>query len=334
MESKSKKRVLIVEDESNWQQVISELLQDVARAIGCTVRVVIAGSFEEALIHIGGNVSFDCVTIDNKLPDGYMAKILLDRIARLDQKVPAVVVSGAVNPKDVRDFFRDYKVAEFFWKTDFKPEEFRQTLIKLLAPAAQGENQKLPPGEGEVKHMDWNTIISTAVSVLSPYANALAVGTATAAGTKLGEAASERVKEIWQRICQLVGQSDDESAKHVLESFQQNPQSNKDALADIIRQLSPDDDAVLRGYVQGLLQEVQLRKSAQLYSLLDDHNYYTFTDLKRICSRISTRWEDELGSDPPRDDLARWVVNHALARSRQQDLIAAMLEVNPTVMLQ
>jgi len=137
MESKSKKRVLIVEDESNWQQVISELLQDVAEALDCVVEVAIAGSFGEALVHIV-HAPYDCITIDNKLPDGYMAKILLDRIARLVQKVPVVVVSEFVNPNDVRDFFKDYEVEEFFWKTAFKPEAFRQTLIRLLAPVEKG----------------------------------------------------------------------------------------------------------------------------------------------------------------------------------------------------
>jgi CheY-like chemotaxis protein len=326
MESKSEKRVLIVEDEINWQKVISELLQDVAKALDCVVKVAIAGSFGEALVHIG-NAPFDCITIDNKLPDGYMAKILLDRIARLVQKVPVVVVSEFVNPNDVRDFFKDYEVEEFFWKTGFKPEQFRQTLIKLLAPPVQGE-------VGGGKHMDWNTIIGLAASIVSPYVNALAVGTATAAGAKLGEAAFESVKGLWQWICQLISKSDDEAAKHVLNSFQQDPQSSKDALVDTIQRLSPNDDTVLRGYVQGLIQEVQLRKSAQLFSLLDNHSYYTFPDLKRICSRISTQWEDELGSNPPREALARWIVNYAQARSRQQDLIAAMLEVNPTAMLQ
>jgi CheY-like chemotaxis protein len=325
MESKSGKCVLVVEDETNWQKLIGDLLQDVAVALGCTVQVVKASSFEAALAYID-TISFDCITVDNELQHGMMAKTVLDRIARLHQQVSVVVVSGVVDPNDVRDFFKDYKVEEFFWKTGFKPEQFRQTLIKLLAPAVQGE-------EGGGKHMDWNTIIGLAASIVSPYVNALAVGTVTAAGTKLGEAAFESVKGLWQWICQLISKSDDEAAKHVLNSFQQDPQSSKDALVGTIRRLSPDDDAVLRGYVQGLLQEVQIRKSAQLYSLLDNHNYYTFTDLKRICSIISTQWEDELGSNPPREALARWVVNHAQARNRQQDLIAAMLEVNPTVML-
>ena len=163
--------------------------------------------------------------------------------------------------------------------------------------------------------MDWNTIVSTAVS-------AMAV-----------EAAFEGIKGLWNWVRETVFESHDESARQVLESFQEDPESNRDALIDVIRRLSPDDDTVLRGYVEGLIQEVQILKGAHLFSLLDNPSYYTFDDLKRICSRVNPQWAGETG-DPRREGLARWVVNYAPTRKRQQDLIAAMIEVNPIVMLQ
>lgn len=175
--------------------------------------------------------------------------------------------------------------------------------------------------------MDWNTIVSLAVS-------AVATSAATAAGKELVGAASENIKNLWKWIRETISGSDDKSVKQALERFEKAPESNKNALVEAIRQLSPDDDTVLRGYVQGLIQEVQIRKGANLFSLLDNRAYYTLDDLKRICSRVSPQWEDETGSNPKRTALARWVVNYAPTRNKQQDLIAAMLEVNPTVMLQ
>jgi len=329
---KPEKRILVVEDESNWQQLIGELLHEVAGKLSCTIQIVSASSFAEALTYIS-TISFDCVTVDNKLQDGTVAKPLLDRIARLDQGVPVVVISGVVDPSDVGDFFTDYRIERFFWKNDFSPSQFKQTIVKLLVnvePVATDEEHQ----ETGDRHMDWNTIISLAVSAVSPYAVAVATSAATTAGKELGETASESTQGLWQWIRQIISKSNDKSAEKVWEGFKKDPQSNKDALVDVIRRLSPDDDAVLRGYVQGLIQELEHRKKAQLYSLLDKPGHYTFNDLKRICSRVSTQWEDETGSNPTREALARWIVGYAPTRNKLQDLIGAMLEVNPTVMLQ
>ncbi|MBM3175550.1 MAG: CHAT domain-containing protein [Chloroflexi bacterium] len=133
MELKPNKRVLVVEDAPNWRKLIGELLQEVASALDCTIEVVIASCFEEALSKIA-TMPYDCFTIDNKLPDGHRAKLLLDRIARLAPRVPVVVISGEVKPSDVRDFFRDYEIDEFFWKREFDPKKFKQRLTELLAP--------------------------------------------------------------------------------------------------------------------------------------------------------------------------------------------------------
>ncbi len=334
MGPKPKKRILVIEDQPNWQDLIGELIQEVADEIGCAIEVVIATRFVEALKSIAATF-YDCVTVDNALPDGKMARALIDRIGNLGYRVPVVVVSGQVKPSDVGDFFQDYRIDGFFWKgEDFEPKKFKNTLARLLAPVKKGEElQGLQRKERGDRLMDWNTIISLAVSAVSPYAVAFATSAATVAGKELVETASESIKRLWQWINQTISKSNDKSARKVWEGFKKDPRSNKDALVDAIWRLSPDDDTVLRGYVRGLIQEVQLRKGALLFSLLDNPDYYTFNDLKRICSRVSPQWEGETGP-PTREGLARWVVTYVPTRNRQQDLIAAMLEVNPTVMLQ
>ena len=335
---KPKKRVLVVEDDANWWKLIGELLQEVATVLDCEIEVVTAIRFAEALNKIGAK-PYDCVTVDNELPDGKRdgkrAKTLLDRIVGLDYRVPVIVISGVVDPGDVRDFFKDYEIEEFFWKNNFKPKQFKQTLARLLASVgANNEHGELLHTKIGDKHMDWTTIVSLAVSAVSPYAVAFATSAASAAGKKLVEAVPKSMKGIWQWIRETVSRSDDKSAKQTRERFEKDPESNKDALVGVIKQLIPDDDKVLRGYVQGLIQEVQLRKGAHLFSLLDNPNYYTFDDLKRICSRVNPRWAGKVGIPTTHEALARWVVDYAPTRNKQPDLIAAMLEVNPTVMLQ
>lgn len=125
------KRVLVVEDHPNWQNIIRDLLLQIAGELDCKVQVVVVSSFAEASNYID-TTSFDCITVDNELEDGTMANTLLDRVASLEQRVPVVVISGVVDPNDVRDFFQDYKIEDFFWKDDFKPKEFRQTFARLL----------------------------------------------------------------------------------------------------------------------------------------------------------------------------------------------------------
>jgi len=334
MALKPAKRVLVVEDEPAWQRLIRDLVQEVAHLVGRTVEMEVVASFADATDKIEG-VFYDCITVDNKLVDGKRAKVLLDRIGRSAQQIPTLVLSGDVNPREVRDFFKEYEIEEFFWKDDFDRDRFRKTLAGLLALGEEGgESQGLQPELQGVRYMDWNTVTSLAVSALSPYATALASSAVAAAGKKLGEAVSERISELWQWVRQAIDGSDDESAKQVWESFEQDPQGNRDALIDTIRQLRPEGDAVLQGYVQGLLREIQRRKDSQLVSLLDNPDYYRLSDVERISNRVSTQWESDLGSNPPQHRLARWAVDYARTRNLQQDLIAAMLEVNPTVMLQ
>lgn len=326
------KRVLVIEDEPNWQMLISDLLRQAANELDRVIKVVVVDNFIEASTRIATE-SYDLVTIDKKLVDGPMATALLDRIAVLDHRVPVIIISGAVDPSDVRDFFIYYEIDDFFWKDGFDPRRFRQTVAKLLVPASKHsdlQEQKSERREG--RHMDWNTGVILTVAAVSPYAVTFATSAATAVGKELVDATFESIKGLWQWISQTIDKSNDKSAQKVWESFKKNPQSNKDALIGTILQLSPGEDKVLRGYVQGIIQEIELRKGTQLYSLLGQ--YYTFNDLKRICSRVSPQWGDDLGYNPTRDTLARWVVNYAQTRDKQPDLIAAMLEMNPTVMLQ
>jgi len=136
---RSTRRILVIEDESNWQELIRDLLQDVAHEIGCVIEVVLAPSFAKALEEIQA-AFYDCITVDNKLPDGKMGRALIDRIGNLDYKVPVVVISGKVKPSEVGDFFQDYKIAAFFEKGEhFKPKKFRNTFTRLLAPVKKDE---------------------------------------------------------------------------------------------------------------------------------------------------------------------------------------------------
>lgn len=141
MPPKPQKRILVVEDEPAWQRLIKDLIREVGSKIGCTIEVVTTVRFAGALTAIE-EAPYDCVTADNKLLDGKRAKALLDCIGRLDHQTPVIVISGAVDPSDVRDFFKDYDIEEFFWKDDFDSGQFKDTLKRLLA---SGEGRSFQP---------------------------------------------------------------------------------------------------------------------------------------------------------------------------------------------
>jgi nucleoside phosphorylase/CheY-like chemotaxis protein len=142
MESKPRRRVLVVEDERAWQKLICDLIGDVANECHYAIETVVVDSFAEASAAIA--TPFNCITVDNKLRDGTFATVLLDRIASRGENVSVVVISGAVNQAEVRDFFVDYRIDDFFWKNDLNPRLFKRTLVRLLT------QNTLAPQAGQV----------------------------------------------------------------------------------------------------------------------------------------------------------------------------------------
>lgn len=182
--------------------------------------------------------------------------------------------------------------------------------------------------------MDWQSIVQSAVSAITPYVTIVATGAASTAGPQLGAAFVDGTKKLFHWFEEKIKNSRDEDAQQTWDDFKQNPQNDKYALVDAILRLNPEEDAALRGHLEGLTQEVLNRKGKAIFTLLDNRRYFTFEDLERICSRINVYWEDEIGSNPSRQKMARWVVRYVPTRMMEGDLVAAMLEVNPVVVLQ
>jgi CheY-like chemotaxis protein len=124
--------ILIVEDAKNWQKLLFELLQEVAEQTGLKITIDIARRYSEAA-KLLEKKQYRLVTVDHKLPDVMNARPVLDRIAATNMGAAVVVVSGPANPADVRDFFKDFRINEFFWKRNFDPRAFRQRITDLLA---------------------------------------------------------------------------------------------------------------------------------------------------------------------------------------------------------
>jgi hypothetical protein len=177
--------------------------------------------------------------------------------------------------------------------------------------------------KGDVKAMNWETIVTTVVSAIAPYATIFGTSAASAVGTKFGEAVSENVQRLWEWIRQSIEGRGNAQDKQILEDFKLNPSKYQDALVQTVLRLAPQEDAVLRQYTQDLIQE--------LFRLLDNYDNFTIVDLKRICSRVSVHWENEV-PNPTSEALSRWVSGYARTRHKEKELVAAMLEINPNAL--
>lgn len=88
-------RVLVVEDDSAYQWIVSKHLE--ARGIDCTV----AGTGYDALIKLQMDRGFDLVLMDIQLPGGLSGLDATQRIRAFDLDIPIVSMTAATNPRQV-----------------------------------------------------------------------------------------------------------------------------------------------------------------------------------------------------------------------------------------
>ena len=129
-------RVLIVEDEAEWQELVGELLADE----GYTYRT--AHSYESALAQLDQE-SFNVVFLDMMLHEfdlpirGGTGWRLLDRLVEHCPRTKIIVLSGRATAGDAARLMRDYPIADFIDKGEEDVETQIQDAVRqaLQAPA-------------------------------------------------------------------------------------------------------------------------------------------------------------------------------------------------------
>ncbi len=148
-------RVLVVEDEHYWQQVLRETLED-------TCEVELASSYEEAKRALtraqDEGRPFHLVTVDIGLPDlgGSVSDIegtsypqvkagqrIVHYVNLHYPQALCIVVTGRpdISTMQVRDFFKRYNVFDFITKDQFDLQEFREIVYKALMEAQRQEQR-------------------------------------------------------------------------------------------------------------------------------------------------------------------------------------------------
>lgn len=132
-------KILIVEDDSYWQQLLAETLED-------RHETVVVSTFEQAKEALDEaartQLPFHVVTVDMDLP-GVIASAppavrggyrIVDYVNRIYPHMSCVVVTGLpdISPTDVRDFFKQYHVDDFVDKSQFDLSMFAEIVNRAV----------------------------------------------------------------------------------------------------------------------------------------------------------------------------------------------------------
>ncbi|GEM_PF-2388389 len=129
-----KYRILLVEDAPSWRKILKMDINDALdHLIGCA-NIYEAENLEQAWDLLENN-TWDLLCTDIGLSDTAGAtegKLLVSRAS--EKNIPTIIISGtpSVTQKDVRDFLKEYNVADFLYKQFFSSIEFVQLVQKLL----------------------------------------------------------------------------------------------------------------------------------------------------------------------------------------------------------
>jgi len=117
------RRALVVEDESNWENLLSSILTDSEYIVD-----VVAGP-EEATEKIRTH-RYDLTIVDLKLGESPPEKgmELLGEIRKFNKETEVIVVSAWDTSERVRDAFAKYRVQDFLMKSHFSQETFREAI--------------------------------------------------------------------------------------------------------------------------------------------------------------------------------------------------------------
>jgi CheY-like chemotaxis protein len=122
--------VLVVEDDEQWQTILSETLADEG------YHVTVLGSYQQSREALETD-TFDLVIVDLELdPKAPMleGKRLLNLISRRYANTPSIVVSVKGDAQIVRDAFRRYHVVDYITKVSFDIPDFLDAVETALAP--------------------------------------------------------------------------------------------------------------------------------------------------------------------------------------------------------
>ncbi len=162
-------RVLFIEDDPSWQDVLRKLLD----TAGYTSQR--ATTFEAAIGCLSGKQPFDVVVFDLRLGEKspnndtfvWLDALIQGMIARRLKLPPIIIVTGVdVTKREIIQAFTEYRgnVFSFFEKRDFDPKDFLQS----IKGAVDGSPGNLPRSKSFFQLLAYTLLMT--VIVLSTFA--------------------------------------------------------------------------------------------------------------------------------------------------------------------
>ena len=118
------KQVLILEDNEDWQAIITELLKSVDE-----IQCFVASDFREA-VRLTRHRPFDLFVVDPGLPSDNEGVQFLNILADQGKHVPTVLVSVQDQAEVEAPIY--YRIEHFFKKSSMDPHDFRQRIETIL----------------------------------------------------------------------------------------------------------------------------------------------------------------------------------------------------------
>jgi DNA-binding NtrC family response regulator len=125
----NRQAILVVEDDSKWQSILKELLQDEG------YEATIIADYQDCRQALQEHI-FDLVIIDLQLDESapmWDGERLLDHISRRYPGTPCIVVSGQGDIRIVRDAFKQHNVVDYIAKDRFDILAFITAVKTALA---------------------------------------------------------------------------------------------------------------------------------------------------------------------------------------------------------
>lgn len=165
MTAKPSPRAIVIEDDSSWQQILSEILSD----SGLTVDV--ADNLEDALKllkaepHRLALVDLSLESSDHNNEDGLH---VLEAIKRLDPGCQSILLTGFATVELAVSVLTEFGAFSFLRKESFNRAQFRDLISQALvaAPKSQVEPAELKPADGRVPFSQTTPVSQKATKVL------------------------------------------------------------------------------------------------------------------------------------------------------------------------
>lgn len=131
--NRTKYRILVIDDNMDWQNVLKESLGGGTR--GESIEIHVASTVSAAIDQIR-NLKFDLLVVDISLEEADAndrgGLQLLQRLRSGGNNLPAIILTAYATAANVKQALRELGAVDFIFKQDFDPAEFQQTVLNAL----------------------------------------------------------------------------------------------------------------------------------------------------------------------------------------------------------